>query len=180
MRWPLGILALALFVTALAPYFAIPIYWSLGTFTSVHGTLGGITESVVIGQDAPQPDWLILEPGALRLTASRWVKQSRFKDAGSVEVLTHTSEADIKALYTERLRAAGFAVEDHGLGGLTPVAAKFLAIGPMLLARDSVRRLELSVLIREPSGFFGIGPRIVQIEWRELWPGQASTFASFR
>lgn len=172
MRWLIGVLAMVLLVTLLAPYASIPIYWMLGTHTFHMGRPEGGMDAVIIGRDAPQPDWMVTEPGAVWLTASRWTQQTRHKDAGSVEVLTHTDEAGLKALYAARLKAAGFTIEDQGLGPLHPAAAKLLLIGPVLVAKDPARRLEMTVLIREPSGLLGLGPRIVQIEWREFWPGQ--------
>ncbi len=151
----------------------------MGTTTATFYEADGTTSSAVIGPAAPRPDWLPLDEGAMIASASRWIGQAQFKDAGGVDLLTHSSLEALKKYYSEALTAQGFAVEDYGLGDLNPATADYLGIAGTLLAEKREARLEVSVTFRTPEGLL-LRPRFVQIAWRELLPDQPSTFEMMR
>lgn len=171
--------AILIAIALAAPYASLLIHRALGTTTAGMITADGARSTLVMGPDAPRPDWLPVAPGARVMTASRWMTQEYFKDGGDLAVLARGELGALKAFYAGALAAQGFAVEDLGLGGLAPPLAAYMGVAGTLIAERPATGHELSVSIRTPQGFL-TQVRVVEIHWRELHPGQPSSLEAAR
>jgi hypothetical protein len=166
-------------VLAGAPYAALLINRIIGTNTVVFTEADGSRRTLIIGPDAAQPDWLPMMPGSRLVNAHRWLPNTLAVDSGGVELATQADVAAVKAFYTEALGKIGFAVEDDGLGPLNAATAAYLGMAGTLLAERRSTGHELTLQIRTPDGLI-VASRLLQIEWRQLGPGQRSALAAYR
>ena len=73
---------------------------------------------------------------------------------------------EVKQFYTERLTAAGFAVEDLGTLSLNPMTAAMLGIAGALSAKRLATDDQIDIQIRTADGL--IPSRMLQISWRKM------------
>ena len=166
-------------VLAGAPYAALLINRVIGTYTVIFTEADGSQRTLISGPAAAQPDWLPIMPRSLLVNAHRWLPNALAVDSGGVELATHADLAAVKEFYVQALERIGFAVEDDGLGLLNPATAAYLGIAGSLLAERRSTGHELAVQIRTPDGLI-VAPRLLQIQWRQLGPGQKSVLAEYR
>ena len=156
-----------LWLTALVagyPYAALPIGYMTGTNAFVMADAGGVPRTVVIGRDAPRPDWLPHMPRAIHLKATHWVALPGEPHAGGAELISHASAAEIAAFYMAALAQSGFEMRDDGTGPLDPATAAYLGIERGLTGTHPGLGISVRVAIRSPSGLL-LRPRLVQIDW---------------
>ena len=158
-------LVMAVALIAGYPYAALVINRVLGTTTVVFTERDGVQRSLIMGPDAPRPEWLPILPRSLIVQAGHWVPSPGREIAGDVELLTHKAVEDIKRFYLDRLNAAGFDMRDIGYGPLNTSAAVYLGVDNTLLGYQSATKLTVSVTTRSPGGLL-FPSRTVQIHWQ--------------
>jgi hypothetical protein len=147
------------------PYVNLVLYRMLGTTTVMMTEHDGTQRALVMGPDAPRPDWLPLLPRSVITQAGHWMPSPGREIAGDVEVLTHKGLDDIKRYYLDALGAAGFEMQDAGYGAMTPPIAAYLGVDNILLGYRRDSKLAISVTTRAPGGMMSLS-RIVQIHWQ--------------
>src|SRR5262245_42777882 len=165
--WGRAFTGLLLFLLLLAgyPYAALILNRALGTNTVVFGERDGLQRTLIMGPDAPRPDWLPILPRALSRQAGHWLPSPGREVAGDVELLTHKSVKEIKRFYLDGLGAAGFEMRDIGYGPLNAATAAYLGIDNTLNGYRSEARLAISVVTRSADGLV-FPSRTVQIHWQ--------------
>jgi hypothetical protein len=171
-------LILAVALVAGYPYAGLILSRVIGTNTVVFTEADGIQRTLVMGPDAPRPDWLPMLPRSIVVQAGHWLPSPGREVAGDVELLTHKDTDEIKSFYVPRLRAAGFDTRDIGYGGtLNAATAAYLGIANTLMGYSRDRALTITVTTRSRDGFI-LPSRIVQIHWQtgdgSKLPGWAS------
>src|SRR5918911_5645202 len=101
-------LVLGLAVAAGYPYAALILNRMIGTSTVVFAERDGLDRRLILGPDAPRPDWLPLFPGSLVVQAGHWLPSPGREIAGDLELVSHADLEDIKQFYLDALSAAGF------------------------------------------------------------------------
>jgi hypothetical protein len=155
-RFLLGLL-LAVTVVAGYPYAGLLLGRIIGTSTVTFSEHDGIQRTMVMGPDAPRPEWLPILPRSVVVQAAHWLPSPGREVAGSVELLTHKSVDEVKRYYLDELRSAGFDVRDAGFGPVNAPTAAYLGIDTSLW---------ISVTTRTPGGLF-VPSRTVQINWQK-------------
>jgi len=160
-----------LFLTVLVvlvgyPYAGWVLNHMLGTHSVVMTEHDGTQRTLIMGPDATHPEWLAVMPGALVVSAGRWLPSPSQADEGDLDILTHAGFDDIRRFYMDGLQARGFAMKDLGTGTLSPPAAAYLGIDRMLYGYRAETGFEVSLDIASPSGFL-LPSRMVQIHWRK-------------
>jgi hypothetical protein len=159
---------LAVALVAGYPYAALILNRVIGTSTVVFGEHDGTQRSLIMGPDAPRPDWLPMLPRAVVIQAGHWLPSPGREIAGDVELLTHKGVDEIKSFYLPQLRAAGFEVRDIGYGGsLNTATAAYLGIANTLMGYRRDTGLTITVTTRTADGFI-LPSRLVQIHWQKL------------
>ena len=105
-----------LFLTVLVvlvgyPYAAWVLNHMLGTHSVVMTEHDGTQRTLIMGPDAPHPEWLAVMPGALVVSAGRWLPSPSQADEGDLDILTHAGFDDIRRFYMDGLQAQGFAMK---------------------------------------------------------------------
>jgi hypothetical protein len=163
--WGRVLFGVLLVVTVLAgyPYATLILTRLIGTNTVVFLEQDGTTRSVILGPDAPRPEWLPIPPRAWVVEAGHWLPSPGLEVAGKVELLTHRGVDEIRQFYLTRLGAAGFEMRDLGHGPLDALTAAHLGIDNMLQGYRREAKLAISVTTRGSGGL--IHSRLVQINW---------------
>jgi hypothetical protein len=170
-------LVLAVALVAGYPYAALILNRVIGTSSVVFTERDGLTRSLVMGPDAPRPDWLPALPQSLVVQAGHWLPSPGRDIAGDLELLTHKGVEEIKRFYLDALGAAGFATRDIGYGTLNAPAAAYLGIANMLEGHRAVDDLTITVTTRTPDGLI-FPSRTVQIHWQKWNKSQLPEHAS--
>jgi hypothetical protein len=116
--------------------------------------------------DLPRPEWVPVYPGAMIVDGTRLVSTRFPSGFHGLELATRASLEEVKQFYTERLTAAGFAVEDHGTLSLNPMTAAMLGIAGALSAKRTATDDRIDIQIRTAEGL--IPSRLLQINWRKI------------
>jgi len=148
------------------PYAGWVVNRALGTHSVVMTERDGTQRTLIMGPDATHPEWLAIMPGALVVSAGRWLPNPSQADEGDLEILTHAGFDDIRRFYMDGLQLQGFAMKDLGTGPLSPPAAAYLGIDGMLYGYRAETSFEISLDIRSESGLL-LSSRLVQIHWRK-------------
>jgi hypothetical protein len=159
-------LVLAVALVAGYPYAALIINRVIGTNTVVFTEQDGLQRTLVMGPDAPRPDWLPILPESLVVQASHWLPSPGREVAGDLELLTHKGAEEVKRFYLGALNAARFDTRDIGYGTLNAPAAAYLGIANMLESYRSDEDLTITVTTRTPDGLV-FPSRTVQIHWQK-------------
>ena len=163
-------LILAVSLVAGYPYAAFILNRVIGTSTAVFTEHDGVQRTLILGPDAPRPDWLPMLPRAVIVQAGHWLPSPGREIAGDVELLTHKGADEIKGFYLPALRTAGFDMRDIGYGAnLNPATAAFLGIANTLMGYRSDTGVTITVTTRSADGII-LPSRVVQIHWQK-WDG---------
>ena len=177
-RLLIGLLAV-LSLVAGAPYAALAMSYVMGTSSSTFVDFDNSQQTLTLGRNAPQPEWLPDIPGSFFVKASRWAPSARALDTGSRDILVHTDANEVQTFYTRELQQRGFNVIDEGIGTLNPGAAAALGIGRIIQAERASTGHELTMTIREPDGLI-LRPRLIQFAWTQLNQEQKDARAALR
>jgi hypothetical protein len=160
-------IGLVLLVSLVAgyPYAALILNRVIGTNTVLFGEQDGVQRALIMGPDAPRPEWLPILPRSLVVQAGHWLPSPGRDIAGDVELLTHKGVEEIRRFYLDGLRAAGFEMRDIGHGPLNAATAAYLGIDNTLQGYRSDAKLAISVVTRSASGLV-LPSRTVQIHWQ--------------
>jgi hypothetical protein len=175
--WGRAFIGFVLLVSLVAgyPYEALILNRVIGTNTVLFGEQDGLRRTLIMGPDAPRPEWLPNLPRALVVQAGHWLPSPGREVAGDVELLTHMGVDEIKRFYLEALRGAGFEMRDIGHGPLNAATAAYLGIDNTLHGYRGDARLAISVVTRSAGGLV-LPSRTVQIHWQtrdgplQVWP----------
>jgi hypothetical protein len=159
-------LVLAVALVAGYPYAALIVNRAIGTNTVIFTEHDGLQRTLVLGPDAPRPDWLPMLPRSLVVQAGHWLPSPGREIAGDVELLTHKDAEEVKQFYLDALNTAGFDTRDIGYGALNAPAAAYLGIANMLEGHRSDEDLTITVTTRTPDGLI-FPSRTVQIHWQK-------------
>lgn len=163
-------LILAVSLVAGYPYAALILNRVIGTSTGVFTEHDGVQRTLILGPDAPRPDWLPMLPRAIIVQAGHWLPSPGREIAGDVELLTHKGTDEIKSFYLPALRAVGFDMRDIGYGGsLNAATAAYLGIANTLMGYRSGTDVTITVTTRSADGLI-LSSRVVQIHWQK-WDG---------
>jgi hypothetical protein len=149
-----------------ASYASLVINSIMGPWSATAVEHDGSLTHMQFGQDLPRPDWVPVYPGAAVVQASRLTSARAPSGFHSLELATRASSDDVKRFYTRELSAAGFEVEDLGLGPLNPLTAAYLGIAGSLSGRRAATDDRIDIQIRTPDGL--IQSRLLQIYWRKI------------
>jgi hypothetical protein len=158
-------LVLAVALVAGYPYAALILNRVIGTSTVVFTERDGVARTLIMGPDAPRPDWLPTLPRSLVVQAGHWLPSPGREVAGDLELLTHKDVEEIKRFYLDALGAAGFDTRDTGLGPLNAPAAAYLGIANALEGHRDADDLTITVTTRTADGLI-FPSRTVQIHWQ--------------
>jgi hypothetical protein len=147
-------------------YASLLINRIMGPWSATAVEQDGSLTHMRFGQDLPRPEWVPVYPGAAVVQASRLVSVRAPSGFHSLELATRASLDDVKRFYSRELAAAGFQVEDTGLGPLNPLTAAYLGIAGSLSARRAATDDQIDIQIRTPDGL--IPSRLLQIHWRKI------------
>jgi hypothetical protein len=156
---------LAVGLVAGYPYASLIIYRVIGTNTVVFTEHDGVQRSLIMGPDAPRPEWLPVLPRSIVVQAGHWLPSPGREVAGDLELLTHKNVDEIKRFYLDRLNAAGFEMRDIGFGPLNALTAAYLGIDNSLLGYQRATKLAITVTTRSADGWL-FASRIVQVHWQ--------------
>jgi hypothetical protein len=158
------VLAVALF--AGYPYAALILNRVIGTNTVVFTEQDGVQRSLILGPDAPLPEWLPILPQSLIVQSAHWLPSPGREIAGDLDLLTHKGVDEIKEFYLDALNAAGFDTRDIGYATLNAPTAAYLGIANMLQGHRGDDDLTITVTTHTRDGL--IWPsRSVQIHWQK-------------
>lgn len=146
------------------PYAALVLNRIIGTSTATLIELDG-RQSVMIGPNAPRPDWVPIMPQAWVITGANWVAGVPHLPQGSTELLSHASLDGIAAFYGAALHKAGCEIDDDRLGGIDPALAAWFEISMVISAWCPKKKSMFSVQIRAPSGIV-LPTRLIELSWR--------------
>lgn len=172
--WGFLTLLLAFFVLD-SPFGAWVIYRLLGTSTVSYVSSTGMPAVMVLGPNAPQPDWAVLAPDGLYITGARSGPDAPRLETGSFDYVSWSDPAWLRDFYRKTLEGDGFVVTDEGTGPLNSATAQFLGIADMLTALDDATGREIRINIRTAQGWVFPG-RYVQIVWARTVPGTGSAW----
>ena len=160
--WPL------LFLIALvfgASYASALIFRVMGPWSATGVEADGSLIHMEFGTHLPRPEWVPVYPGAMIVSGSRLLSAKAPSGFHGLELATRASLEEVKQFYTERLTAAGFAVEDLGTLSLNPMTAAMLGIAGALSAKRVASDDQIDIQIRTADGL--IPSRLLQISWRK-------------
>jgi hypothetical protein len=162
---------LVLFGALLAsyPYAALAINRVLGTYSVVLTEHGGLQRTLIIGPNAPRPDWVPLLPGSMVVQASHWLPSPDRPVAGDVTLLTRDDVDEVRRFNLSSLPAMGFDVHDVGIGTLNAPLANYLGIANILEGHRGKDDIAIRVTTRTPSGLV-MPSRTVEIHWQTSIP----------
>lgn len=146
------------------PYAALLLNWAMGPWSATAIERDGTTTQMEFGSARPRPEWVPIPPDA-RIVQSSFLRNS--KDPIGVSFLELASRAtldELRRLYIDRLKSAGFTVEDLGTGTLNADAADFLGVANMLVATREATGDQINISIRTPEGI--LATRLIQMNWR--------------
>lgn len=172
-------LLLVIGLVAGSPYAALALSSIMGTSSSTFVDFDGSQQTLTMGRNLPQPDWLPDPQKSLLVKASHWAPSVRALEAGGKEILVHADAAYVRQFYTRELAQRGFKVFDEGIGPLNPGAAALLAIEGTLQAERPETGHEVSIHIRSPDGLI-LRPRLIQITWTQHSPEQKAARDALR
>ena len=166
--WDRLFLAVIVAVTLVAgyPYAALVVNRIIGTNTVVFTERDGSQRALIMGPDAPRPDWLPLLPQSIVVQAGHWLPSPGREIAGDVELLTHNDVEVVKRFYLDALNAAGFDARDLGYGTLNAPLASYLGIANTLQGYRNDTDLTVTVTTRTSNGLI-LPSRSVQIHWQK-------------
>ena len=165
MRWLLPFALIVAFVFG-GPYAAGFIYHAMGPWEATAVEHDGNLIHMQFSSDLPRPDWVPVYPGSMIAGGSRLVSPKFPSGFHGLELATRASLDEVKQFYTERLTAAGFAVEDHGTLSLNPMTAEMLGIAGALSGKRTATDDRIDIQIRTAEGL--IPSRLLQITWRKI------------
>lgn len=148
------------------PYAAMLLNRAMGPWSATGIERDGSTTYMEFGDTVPRPDWVPIPPDA-SIVQSSFVRNS--KDTTGVGILELASQAsldDLKRFYIDRLKTAGFTVQDLGTGTLNAAAASYLGVASMLVATREATGDQININIRMPEGI--LATRLIQMNWRNL------------
>jgi hypothetical protein len=182
--WARVFFGIVLVVALLAgyPYAALLINRVIGTSTVVLNEQDGTQRTLIMGPDAPRPQWLPMLPRSAVVQVSHWVPSPGREVAGDVALLTHKGVDETKRFYLDALQAAGFDMQDIGYGPLNPPTAAYLGIANILQGHRNRDDLTITVTTRTADGLI-LPSRSIEVHWQR-WdpslPGGAAAAASGR
>jgi hypothetical protein len=147
-----------------ASYASAFLFGIMGPF-SIAILQDGTPVTMELDANLPRPEWVPVYPGATVVQAARLTSVTMPSGFHSLDLATGGSLEEVRRFYVEHLQAAGFDVEDQGLGPLNPPTAAYLGIAGMLSAHRTDTDDEFNLMIRTPDGFFG--GRLIQSQWRK-------------
>ena len=147
-------------------YAAGIIYRIMGPDEAIALYQDGTLSHMQFGSDLPRPEWVPVYPSAMIVQGSRIVSARAPSGFHGLELATRASLDEVKQFYTERLTAAGFAVEDLGTLSLNPMTAAMLGIAGALSAKRLATDDQIDIQIRTADGL--IPSRMLQISWRKM------------
>lgn len=159
-----------LFLAFDGPYGAWIVYRLLGTTTVSYVDGYGVPVTMIMGPDAPQPDWLKLPENGLMISGARSGPQPPRLETGSFDFATPDGRAEVTKYFEKLLTSHGFSMTDEGLGPLSPAGARLLGVAGSLIARNDEKGLEARITIRAAEGWI-FPDRYVQIVWARTAPG---------
>jgi hypothetical protein len=165
MHWLLPFALIVGFVFG-APYAAGFIYRAMGPWEATAIEHDGNPIHIQFGDNLPRPEWVPVYPGAMIVGGSRLLSAKAPSGFHGLELATRASLEEVKQFYTERLTAAGFAVEDLGTLSLNPMTAAYLGIAGALSAKRVATDDQIDIQIRTADGL--IPSRLLQINWRKM------------
>jgi len=167
MRHILAFIVLGLLLLYGSPYAALVLDRVMGPWSATAIEADGSTTRIEFGADLPRPDWVAVMPDADIVQASLLVSRQHPKGFGFLDLATRASEEDVTAFYRARLGAAGFTVEDLGLGPLNAPTAAYLGVAGTLLGTRAATSDQIAIQIGTLEGV--IRPsRLVQIKWWKI------------
>ena len=162
------------------PYAALLINRVIGTSTVVFNEQDGTQRTLVMGPDAPRPQWLPILPRSTVVQVSHWVPSPGREVAGDLVLLTHKDVDEAKRFYLDALQAAGFDMQDLGYGPLNPLTAAYLGIANMLQGHRSSDDLTITVTTHTSDGLI-LPSRSIELHcqrWDPSLPGGRAAAAS--
>ena len=149
-----------------APYAAALINAAMGPWSAVGIEADGSRTAMQFGRDLPRPEWVPVYPGATVVQGTKLVSARAPSGFHSLDLAVRASLDDVKRFYTEALTAAGFEVDDLGLGPLNPATAQLLGMDGTLFARRVATDDQINIQIRTPEGL--VPSRMLQIHWQKI------------
>jgi hypothetical protein len=145
-------------------YGAVAVSWlmpgpSVATYVDANGP-GTIT----IGTNLPRPDWVVLPRDAMVVSGGLVVSGQHPQGAGSADVITHASLAEVRTFFLRELKRQGFEVHDLGLGPLNPASAALLGVADTLVGERKATKDCIAVQIRTEDGWL-MQSRMLQLNW---------------
>jgi hypothetical protein len=165
MHWLLPFALIVGFVFG-APYAAGFIYRAMGPMDATAIEQDGTLIHMQFSDHLPRPEWVPIYPDAVFVQGTRLVSVKMPSGFHGLELATRASLGEVKQFYTERLRAAGFEVEDLGTLSLNPMTAAMLGIAGMLSAKRIATDDRIDIQIRTADGL--VPSRLLQINWRKI------------
>jgi hypothetical protein len=167
MRRILAFIVLGVVLLYGSPYAALVLDRVMGPWSATAIEVDGSTTRMEFGADLPRPEWVVVMPGADIVQASHLVSRQHPQGFGFLDLATRASEEDVKAFYRTRLEAAGFTVEDLGLGPLNAATAAYLGVAGTLLGTRAATSDQIAIQIGRLEGV--IRPsRLLQIKWWKI------------
>jgi hypothetical protein len=166
VRWLFPFLVVVTLVFG-ASYAAGLLYQAMGPWEGSMVEADGTVTHIQFGAHLPRPEWVPVYPDAWVVQSSKLVSAKFPGGVHSLELGTRASRDEVKRFYTERLTAAGFAVEDLGIAPLNPLTAAYLGIDGTLVGRRPATDDRIDIQIRTPDGLI-IPSRLLQIHWRKI------------
>ena len=167
MKRVLAFVVLGLVLLYGSPYAALLLNRIMGPWSATAIEADGSTTWMEFGTDLPRPDWVAVMPGADIVQASHLISRQHPQGFGFLDLATRASEEDVNAFYRARLEAAGFAVEDLGLGPLNAATAAYLGLAGTLMGTRAATLDQIAVQIGTLEGV--IRPsRLLRIKWWKI------------
>jgi hypothetical protein len=170
MKRVLAFVVLGLILLYGSPYAALLLNQVMGPWSATAIEADGSTTWMEFGADLPRPDWVAVMPGADIVQASHLVSRQHPQGFGFLDLATRANDADVKAFYRARLEAAGFTVEDLGLGPLNAATAAYLGVAGTLQGTRAATSDQIAIQVGTLEGV--VRPsRLLRIKWWKITAG---------
>jgi hypothetical protein len=170
MKRVLAFVVLGLILLYGSPYAALLLNQVMGPSSATAIEADGSTTWMEFGADLPRPGWVAVMPGADIVQASHLVSRQHPQGFGFLDLATPASDADVKAFYRARLEAAGFTVEDLGLGPLNAATAAYLGVAGTVQGTRAATSDQIAIQIGTLEGV--VRPsRLLRIKWWKITAG---------